>query len=912
MKPGLRCLHRFWTAVAMFLTLLSSNPSYALSFDTQLSSGLIFGTGSSSPTTERMRITQGGLIGISNTAPKAKLDVVGTISASDLIQVGQNSGATCSSAISGSLRYSTTSSTVEYCNSTTWTSLGPSDTVPIGFRVYKNANQTVTTNTNVKVTWSTESFDTNNNFASDKFTPTVPGYYFIHARLSCSDSTQQCVPELYKNGSVIAQQNTYNSGPQFGSISEIVYMNGTTDYLEIYVYNGGGTTISAANPIYNVFTGFLIGPQASSGGGGATTAGSTYDVQFNNAGALAADTGNFTYNTTTDALSAPTVSGTYHYGQYASYTTIYNTSSFSGNTIAANSVSSTVISGSTISGTLIQPGASGATCAAAINGAIRYNSTSNTLQVCAATTNVWTSLSSGTLAGTGITGTGSSGYVPYWTGASTQSYDSTAGSQFYWDSTNHRLGIGTTAPAAALHASGTTILETFTNKKITFGNALTTAANISDFSSMDASMGLSRANDGTQNIGGIFVYNTSKLGIASYGDIVFATGASSTWNNAYDRMRITSAGNVGIGTSAPSRLLEISSSVSGGARMRLTGTNATAAQYSTYEFYCGTAGTTWCGGLAREQSTNDISLWTANNSVTPKMVITNAGNVGIGTTTPQTTLQVSGSFTVSTSAQTTTPSIYVGTNGYVGIGKTSPGAALDVSGDALFSGASVSTNQGGSIELGCNAATCQNTTTGGLPYIDFHYGTGSSQDYTARFIASGSNRLDLAIPSYGTVMTISGSNVGIGTTTPNAKLDVAGLISTSSGVTYPDGYTQTHSGDPIPQTTNTSTLIEWDTQIDSLSVWRFDWIGASASYTIQISTNGGSTWTTIGSTTGTSEGFQYWANSTAGKGVYIFGNNTQATDTHGAITGGTPIRFRIYNAGAALTVSQASLRLIAD
>jgi hypothetical protein len=42
------------------------------------------------------------------------------------------------------------------------------------FSVNKNGtNQTVATNTAVKLTWPSEAFDTNNNFASDRFTPTV-------------------------------------------------------------------------------------------------------------------------------------------------------------------------------------------------------------------------------------------------------------------------------------------------------------------------------------------------------------------------------------------------------------------------------------------------------------------------------------------------------------------------------------------------------------------------------------------------------------------------------------------------------------------------------------------------------------------------------------------------------------------
>ena len=64
--------------------------------------------------------------------------------------------------------------------------------------------------------------------------------------------------------------------------------------------------------------------------------------------------------------------------------------------------------------------------------------------------------------------------------------------------------------------------------------------------------------------------------------------------------------------------------------------------------------------------------------------VTTAGRVGIGTATPTATLQVSGSFIVSTSAQSATPSLYVGTDGRVGLGTLNPDAALHVSRSAAY------------------------------------------------------------------------------------------------------------------------------------------------------------------------------------------------------------------------------------
>jgi hypothetical protein len=52
----------------------------------------------------------------------------------------------------------------------------------------------------------------------------------------------------------------------------------------------------------------------------------------------------------------------------------------------------------------------------------------------------------------GVSGSGSNGYMAYWNGASSISYDSDGA--FFWDASTNRLGIGTTAPAQALEVVG--------------------------------------------------------------------------------------------------------------------------------------------------------------------------------------------------------------------------------------------------------------------------------------------------------------------------------------------------------------------------------------------------------------------------------------------------------------------------
>ncbi|NBV54547.1 MAG: hypothetical protein EBR79_02410, partial [Proteobacteria bacterium] len=240
--------------------------------------------------TQRMVIQSSGNVGIGTATPAAQLSVAGNVSVTGMVNLG-TTGQACTSTISGSLRYSTTSSTVEYCNSTAWTSLGPSSTSPVSFMVTRNGvAQTVADSTWTKLQFTTEVFDTNNNFdnaTNYRFTPTIAGKYLINLHILCTAGA--CYGGIYKNG-VLASQNT-NGG--YATNSLLVDMNGSTDYIEGYVYDSGGTNIHGGSSL-TYMSGVLLGPQ-SGGGGSATPAGSSNDVQFNSSGALAADTGNFTY-----------------------------------------------------------------------------------------------------------------------------------------------------------------------------------------------------------------------------------------------------------------------------------------------------------------------------------------------------------------------------------------------------------------------------------------------------------------------------------------------------------------------------------------------------------------------------------------------------------------------------------------
>lgn len=138
---------------------------------------------------------------------------------------------------------------------------GGATTINPGFSVNKGGtNQNISPNTETLLTWSNEVFDTNNNFANNKFTPTVAGKYLIKLSTYCDDGTY-CAAYIKKN------TNTYLTN--FNGIGTIIVdMNGTTDYVEGYVRNAGGSTINGG-PSETNFTGMLL--PATSGGGGTTS-----------------------------------------------------------------------------------------------------------------------------------------------------------------------------------------------------------------------------------------------------------------------------------------------------------------------------------------------------------------------------------------------------------------------------------------------------------------------------------------------------------------------------------------------------------------------------------------------------------------------------------------------------------------
>jgi hypothetical protein len=119
------------------------------------------------------------------------------------------------------------------------------------FSAYAGTTTSVTANTFTKVAFNTEVFDTANCFDSTtnyRFTPTVGGYYQVNVGLQPT-AAFSLFAVLYKNGSIYQYgipANPLNVGGIYGGggLNTLVFLNGSTDYIEIYAYCGNNITIT--------------------------------------------------------------------------------------------------------------------------------------------------------------------------------------------------------------------------------------------------------------------------------------------------------------------------------------------------------------------------------------------------------------------------------------------------------------------------------------------------------------------------------------------------------------------------------------------------------------------------------------------------------------------------------------------
>lgn len=222
----------------------------------------------------------------------------------------------------------------------------------------------------------------------------------------------------------------------------------------------------------------------------------------------------------------------------------------------------------------------------------------------------------------------------------------TGGSERMRIDTSGNVGIGTSSPGARLDVNGTIVSrgDGIEGGQITINNK------------DNASQGLFIDVSATDNFGRVF--STNNNSVLNLGQLGGTGGRIGLFTEATERMRIDSSGNVGIGTSSPVSILEARTTgatvITAHSNSFTTAGNGTgfgvyrsvSGRLSGYSWTVASANTN--GGGSGEYQLDAITFntraTTTSGSLSEVMRIDSSGNVGIGTASPATTLDVNGQF----------------------------------------------------------------------------------------------------------------------------------------------------------------------------------------------------------------------------------------------------------------------------
>ena len=117
------------------------------------------------------------------------------------------------------------------------------------FSAYSNSGIAITAGTWTKIPFNVKRFDTNSCYDTSnyRFTPNVEGYYQVNGAMGTvsGGGAGYFLVGIYKNGSAYTYGTNFpahaTNGPN-STISSLVYMNGTTDYIELYIVSAVNAT----------------------------------------------------------------------------------------------------------------------------------------------------------------------------------------------------------------------------------------------------------------------------------------------------------------------------------------------------------------------------------------------------------------------------------------------------------------------------------------------------------------------------------------------------------------------------------------------------------------------------------------------------------------------------------------------
>jgi hypothetical protein len=127
------------------------------------------------------------------------------------------------------------------------------------FRAYKNATQSISTATDTIVSFQVEQHDTNNNFSSNRFTPSIAGYYMLTASVGLTLAADELSVQIQKNEAAY-DFSERSSMPSYRTrLTTLMYMNGSTDSARVVARHVEGVSLTIDDePTVTSFSGCLI------------------------------------------------------------------------------------------------------------------------------------------------------------------------------------------------------------------------------------------------------------------------------------------------------------------------------------------------------------------------------------------------------------------------------------------------------------------------------------------------------------------------------------------------------------------------------------------------------------------------------------------------------------------------------